>query len=316
MTDPLHIVVLGTGSIGRRHADNLEALGERVTRLSWRETGAKGLDARLAETAPDGLVVATATHVRHEVITSAAARGLPVYIEKPVAFRQHDLDAILAALGPLSARSFAGFMMRYHPVVEALKSRAHVPYRFAFEIGHDVTQWRESWRFSDSYAARARGGGVLLDLCHELDLAHHLVGTLSLADVACLGHAVYPGVDMSTLVRLDGAESHGSVAMDYLAPEGHRRIALRGQQAEVEADLLAATITTRTAGATPEIAHFAFDRNQMFRRITADWLRVLRGQAPDNPHAPRLDRVVDTCRLIASAWEARRFHGTIEKELP
>lgn len=314
MGDALSIWVLGTGSIGRRHAENFTALGADVTRLSWRETGAEGLEARLNNGAPDGLVIATATHVRTPIVRLAAAHSLPVYIEKPVAFRAADLNAILAALGPLSARCFAGFMMRYHPVVQALKARAPAPYRFAFEIGHDVTQWRENWTFSESYAAREEGGGVLLDLCHELDLAHHLIGHLTLQDTACLGHAAWPGIDFSTLVRADTATAHGTIAMDYLAPAGHRRIALRAQSDEIEADLLAATLTTRSAAGT-ETERFDFDRNAMFLAIAADWLRVLRGQAPDHPHAPRLDQCQDTCRLIARAWEHRHFHGLIEKEL-
>ncbi|KPP90397.1 MAG: putative dehydrogenase [Rhodobacteraceae bacterium HLUCCA08] len=314
MGDALNIWVLGTGSIGRRHAENFAALGADVTRLSWRETGADGLAARLAAGAPDGMVIATATHVRTEIVRLAAARSVPLYIEKPVAFRAGDLDAIMAALGPLAARCFAGFMMRYHPVVAALKARAPAPYRFAFEIGHDVTRWRENWTFSDSYAAREDGGGVLLDLCHELDLAHHLIGHLTLQDTACLGHAAWPGIDFSTLVRADTATAHGTIAMDYLAPVGHRRIALRARDAEIEADLLAATLTIRSA-AGADTDTFDFDRNAMFLAIAADWLRVLRGQPPDHPHAPRLDHCKDTCRLIARAWERRHFHGLIEKEL-
>lgn len=269
MKQSLNIWVLGTGSIGRRHAANLAALGAEVTPLSWRDTGAQGLQTRLEQGPPDGLVIATATHIRAEVIALAAAHDVPVFIEKPVAFRPGDLTAILDRLGPLAARSFAGFMMRYHPIVQALKSRGLAPYRFDFEIGHDVTQWRENWSFAGSYAARAEGGGVLLDLCHELDLAQHLIGDLSLAAVACLGHRDFPGVDVATQISARSSTAQGCIAMDYLAPKGHRRIALRAQEAEVEADLLAATLTLRTP-AGDETQSFDFDRNDMFLGISAE----------------------------------------------
>ena len=35
-------VVIGTGSIGRRHAQNLAQLGAEVRALSWRELGLDG----------------------------------------------------------------------------------------------------------------------------------------------------------------------------------------------------------------------------------------------------------------------------------
>ena len=41
---------------------------------------------------------------------------------------------------------------------------------------------------------QAKGGGVLLDLCHELDMAHVLFPQARLSHVDCLGHAACPGV--------------------------------------------------------------------------------------------------------------------------
>jgi hypothetical protein len=54
----------------------------------------------------------------------------------------------------------------------------------------------------------------------------------------------------------------------------------------------------------------------MFLGLMRDFLALVAGRrVSDNPHLPRLDRVVSSCRLIARAWQARRFTGTIEKEL-
>jgi hypothetical protein len=60
----------------------------------------------------------------------------------------------------VAERSVLGFMMRYHPALRALaEADWSDAYGFHFEIGHDVRQWRKNWRFADSYAARAEGGG-------------------------------------------------------------------------------------------------------------------------------------------------------------
>ena len=79
--------------------------------------------------------------------------------------------------------------MRYHPIVKLLLDKQLKDLIFAsFEIGHDVNKWRENWKFEDRYASNPDGGGVLLDLCHEIDLAHLLCGTAELKYVKSIDH--------------------------------------------------------------------------------------------------------------------------------
>ena len=305
-----HYLVIGSGSIGRRHAGNLEALGREVRLLSWRAMGPGDLEAELEGAA--GAVIATATQVRLELVQLCAARDVPVYIEKPLAYRRDELAALFEAAGPIAERSVAGFMMRYHPAVQALHDDPIEAYRFDFEIGHDVRQWRQNWRFADSYAARREGGGVLLDLCHEIDMAVSLFPGIALGPVDSIGHRDFPGVDFATRVSLAKDGCHGQVAMDYLSPKFVRKLRVRGREAGVDLDLLNAR-QMRWQGAKEITRVWEFDRNEMFLGIMADFIALAEGQEPsDYPLLPRLDHVRESCELIADAWEARRFHGAIE----
>ena len=303
-------IVIGGGSIGQRHATNLAALGADVVPFGWR-----GLDMDALAAALDGAtgaVIATATQVRLELVELCAARGVPVYIEKPLAFREADLTALMAAAEPVASRSVAGYMMRYHPAVLALLADPIEAYRADFEIGHDVRQWRANWRFGDSYAARPEGGGVLLDLCHELDLAHVLFPKLELWGVDSLGHRDFPGVDFASRVTLSGGSLSASVSMDYLSPRFVRSARLRGREGGVDLDLLNAR-EMRWRGEAENSRGWKFERNDMFLRLMADFMALAEGRdASDNPVLPRLDRVRDSALLIARAWEARRFIGEIE----
>ena len=131
-----------------------------------------------------GVVIATATKVRLPLITECAKAGAALYIEKPVAYRTDDIQKIFDLPPATLERSVAGFMMRYHPMVQKLMvTPVKNIFRASFEIGHDVTQWRQNWTFADSYAADPEGGGVLLDLCHEIDLACLLCGHAPLSGV-------------------------------------------------------------------------------------------------------------------------------------
>ncbi|MFD2174554.1 Gfo/Idh/MocA family protein [Rhodobacter lacus] len=310
-----HVAVIGAGSIGRRHAGNLAELGAKVAHIGWRDFDAAAFAARRDL---DAVVIATATQIRLDLIALCARMGLPFYVEKPLTWSRAELDAIHEAAAPVAERSMVGFMMRYHPVMRALAAEDLSDiYAFSFEIGHDVRQWRPNWRFGDSYAARPEGGGVLLDLSHELDMAQMLFPGLALRAVDSLGHAEFPGVDFATTLQLaTPGGAIGTVSMDYLSPVFLRRARLRGLSRNIEIDFLVPSLRF----VTPEGAQtqaFPFERNEMFLAAMTDFLTLVRtGEGAEiTAHAPRLAKTLATDRLVAEAWERRAFQGHVALDM-
>jgi len=309
--------VIGSGSIGQRHADNLRALGADVTHYGWRGID---LDAVISDIAAcrekAGVVIATATKVRLPLILECAKAGAALYIEKPVAYRMNDVAQLFDLPTATLERSVAGFMMRYHPMVQRLlKTQIPHIFRASFEIGHDVTQWRQNWTFADSYAADPDGGGVLLDLCHEIDLAFLLCGVAPLSSVTSIEHPKFAGVDIATTLDFkssDGRNIH--VAMDYLAPSLIRRGNIVGLNQQIEYDIANSVLNNITPN-DRVTEHFGQERNAMFLDFMADFMALAEGQETTNPHIPRLDRVKDVCHVIAKAWEMREFTGQLRANL-
>ncbi|MEO0343742.1 MAG: hypothetical protein AAF198_09930 [Pseudomonadota bacterium] len=308
----MSILVIGTGAIGQRHADNLRDLGEGVSVYSWREGGIDGLRRLLDQTEFEAAIVCTATNIRLDVLKLTSSLGLPVYLEKPVAFKCADLAAITHCLGPLAERSFAGFMMRYHPALRFLADKdLKGQFRFDFEIGHDVHQWRQNWIFAQSYAAKPEGGGVLLDLCHELDMALTLFPDAKLTTVTSLDHCDHPRVDFATSINLITEAASGTVSMDYLSPASKRTIRLRGRDACFDLDLVKNTFYISDAHDERKMDGLSIDRQEMFKDTMRDFLRLIRGLHLENPLAPVLSKCAKSNDMICRAWEARRFIGTI-----
>jgi predicted dehydrogenase len=305
----MDIPVIGAGSVGRRHHENLCRLGVRSDLLSWRGFDAAAFRARRA----DAVVIATATPIRLQLVHLCRELGLPFYIEKPLAADVVTVDRILGAAGPLAPRSMVGFMMRYHPAFRALAQRdLSSVYDASFGIGHDVRHWRSNWSFAASYAAQPQGGGVLLDLCHELDMACTLLPGLGVHEVTSLGHAAFAGVDFATRIALAGPGQLGAVAMDYLSPVSFRRIVLRGTGLVADFDLIAGRYLLQDGQGVQDLS-FPFERNEMFLAAMRDFLHLVAGRpVSDVEHLPRLDLAAGTCRTIARAWGARRFTGQIE----
>ncbi len=300
-------LVIGAGSIGQRHARNLAALGQKVDLIPYRDFDGATV-AQRRDVA--GIIIATATPIRLSLITLCADQGWPFYVEKPLGWTRDQIAAIYEAAAPVADRSMVGFMMRYHPALRAL-ARLDLSdiYNFAFEIGHDVRQWRANWSFAQSYASDPQGGGVLLDLCHELDIAHCLFPNATVTGATSLEHRDFASVDFATRVSL--AAPLGSVAMDYLSPVSLRRGQLRGTHQIIDLDLLAPAFT-RNDGTDQTTTTFDFDRNDMFLGAMGDFIALAMGLPPsDNPLMPRLNDVRGSCDLIAQAWETRQFAGQV-----
>ena len=300
------ILVIGTGAIGKRHNSNLLALGENVVALSYRANGLSGVQAALMDQSFEAAFICTATQDRLDIVTLLAEHGVPFYLEKPVAYSAETLVSIYEVAGELASRCFAGFMMRYHPAVQYLAAQDLSDiYRYQFEIGHDVHQWRENWSFADSYAAKADGGGVLLDLCHEIDVCKALFPDATLTAVNATPNAQFPGVDFSSVLLLGGS-AVGSVAMDYLSPVSVRRHVLRGRKINYEFDL-ASDRYQIDDGSGPETLPLLIDRQEMFKEATRDFLRLVRGQDMKNPLAPTLASTQASSTLICQAYASRNF---------
>ena len=189
-TRALRVLVVGLGSIGRRHAANLRTLG--VTALAGYDPGAsvpevEGL--RRVESLADGLawgpdavLVATPTHLHIQTAAAAADRGCHVFIEKPLAATLEGIDVLRAAVRRGGLVTMVGCNMRFHPgpaEVKRLIDDGAVGTVIAARIqtGSYLPAWRPSTDYRGSYSAHAdQGGGAILDCIHELDLARWYFG--------------------------------------------------------------------------------------------------------------------------------------------
>ncbi len=316
-----HIPVIGSGSIGTRHYNNLIELGISSELISYRSGGVEAVESLLQRGAAHGVVIATATHIRQTLISLCAQFNVPMYIEKPLAYTAAQVNAIYACCSAeLQSRTMAGYMMRYHPLLQTLRSQnLSSVYRFDLTIGHDVTQWRKDWQFQQSYASRAQGGGVLLDLCHELDIARSLFPHLKVSHVSCLGHAEYPGVDFSTRVEMDlntagtGTALHGCVTMDYLSPVSTRVSTFYALDHVTQIDFNALSYERRDNTQVHREC-IEFERNELFTGAMQDFIRLVKGE-PVSEYCPTLDKTRHSIELVASAWEQRQFTSLLSQPI-
>lgn len=233
---------VGCGSIGRRHIRNLKKLTPcRI--LAWRtrgdelgdfekETGLetfRSYDDALAEK-PDAVFITNPTSLHLPVALKAAEKGIPLFIEKPLSHTLDGIDEFIQICEKKKNLVLLGYKMRFHPSILKIKNlidsgklgkvislRAH--------YGGALVDWHPWEDYRRMYSAsKSLGGGVILDVIHEIDYVYWLMGD-AVKVTAMSGKVSDLDIETEDLAEIlmrfkNGAI--GSVSMNYLERPEYR----------------------------------------------------------------------------------------------
>ena len=246
----MKFLVIGGGSIGKRHIKNLKALGyEDIYCLKRNyspdfeaETSAKVITQKDTEklSSLDAVIVCTPTSLHLDGMALAKRMGASIFMEKPLIDTKIGLDYAKKQYATLERTFFIGFMLRYHPMVQQLKKLIEEAplgqiYNARLEFGSFLPYWHPWEDHTTGYAAlKNMGGGVVNTICHELDLMLHFFG---------LPLAAYCEKANFNLIKIEAEEiaeavfSYGdklvTLHLDYLQKDYDRRITLLAEQGKI-----------------------------------------------------------------------------------
>ena len=267
----MRVALVGLGDAGRHHARALAALaregGATFAALCARDAGRierfrgeagvtddvasfTSLEALLDARACDAVILATPDGVHAEQVAHAAAAGVHVLVEKPLALSRADGERALAAARAADVTVQVGYHHRFHA------AHALVRERLAMLVGAPCHVFAR-WAWADPAAAgwRARGDGArwwaLAALgTHAIDLVSWLTDR-PIVGVAAILDRNDAGMDRAADVSLalgGGLLAHVAVAVTHGAVP---RVHIAGDAGEIE---LVATLGARGAG---DIVHRA-----------------------------------------------------------
>ncbi len=192
-----HILIIGTGSAGKRHATNLHNLGciiscvdPRTDRLEEveEETGItlrrrfSSLSDALSASSYDGAVVASPPvyHVNQSI--ECLEHNIPVLLEKPVAANREDAVLLEQAVAKADVPLLLGYTWRWWPSLirikemiekEAIGKLLHVTY----VMSANLADWHPWESYQDFFMSnKEQGGGALLDESHWIDQMIWILG--------------------------------------------------------------------------------------------------------------------------------------------
>lgn len=259
----LTALVVGCGSIGRRHVANLCRLDDVAEVLIhtgiencldlFNDREKLSMAGSLAEVEADFAIIANETHRHIDTALLLAERGINLFIEKPVSHNVDGVARLRAVARKKGIKVFVGYNMRFLGAMGYIKRKlveeaVGTPYFARIEAGQYLPTWRPEVDYRTSYSSKsARGGGVGLDLSHELDYMRYLFGGPSSWKVT---KKRVSGLELDCEDVFEGVFEYENgfvcnVHLDYLQQDKRRTLRLLGSRGVIECDFINKEIRIR-----------------------------------------------------------------------
>ncbi|WP_367237607.1 Gfo/Idh/MocA family oxidoreductase [Pseudomonas sp. Rh2] len=299
MRAPKKYLVIGSGSIARRHIANIKSLYDDARvfcisasgrAVSAEEVGADAVytDIEQAITAkPDLAVVASPAPFHAEQAATLLKAGIPTLVEKPLSDSLGALSTFKGVLEANKDKIEVAYNLRYMPSAIKLKellgdSILGRVLRVTIDVGQYLPDWRPSTDYRLNVSAQKRlGGGVILELSHELDYLIWFFGSFDSAYCVTSNSGILE-VDVedgayAILSREDGLVA--IIQMDFLQRKPARTCKIVGELGTLIWDVMCNSIVLRGASGEEQVLFSGpdYDRNTMYLDEISHFSKVADG---------------------------------------
>jgi len=296
--------LLGAGRIGRIHGLNLaarkdatlvsvaDAFADAAASLAA-ETGATvaSLDAILADTTLDAVLICTPTDTHADLIEAAVASGKAVFCEKPVDLDAERIRACLKTVAKTGRPLMIGFNRRFDPSFAALQNRLRAGEAGAIEIVSVIS--RDPSPPPVDYVKRS--GGLFRDMMiRDFDMARFLLAEEPV-EVFALGSALVDpaigqagDVDTAAVLMRTASGKIAQISNSRRASYGYdQRIEVHGSKGMLRAGNIHETTVEIATGAgfrADPVQNFFLERYAAAYRAELDaFVAALKGKTAPLP---------------------------------
>jgi predicted dehydrogenase len=232
----MRALVVSLGSIARRHIRNLKGLMPDIEIAIWRQHSKGVSDLGELDTMiehiffdisevrswhPQVALITNPASMHIETGIDLAKDGCHLFVEKPLSDSLKGVDEFITLCREQSVTLMIGYNFRFCRSLQALR-QAIVEGKIGrvLALRAEVGQYLPSWRPGENYrktvsANRDLGGGVLLELSHEIDYVRWLVGEVDLV-AAQVGQLSDLDIDVEDTAELIFRANSGAIASIHL----------------------------------------------------------------------------------------------------
>ncbi|ECT4085621.1 TPA: L-glutamine-D-fructose-6-phosphate isomerase subunit [Campylobacter jejuni] len=259
----MKVLIIGFGSIGKKHFLALKNLNHEVSLLSLstkEEFKNTPIYRSLKEydlNEFDLFIIANITteHFNTLKTLDELVKDKIILVEKPLFEKSQNFTSSKNHI-------YVAYLLRFHPVIVALKRLLKGEIYFASLVCNSyLPHWR-ALDYRKNYSAKKElGGGVLLDLSHEIDLAFFLFGNLELeySQNAKISELDITSDDFAFLALKNSQEAKIHIELDYFSKFNKREIIIHTLEKSFKADLINNKIEIYHKNQSQKILNFEND---------------------------------------------------------
>jgi predicted dehydrogenase len=248
--------------------------------------------------------------VREKLALSLLELRIPLLIEKPIADNADTARQIALAGQNFKTLVAVAYQMRCLPLMQAIKS--HIvsgtvgrPLSIRVSVGQYLPAWRPGADYRTSVSARADlGGGVLLELSHEIDYILWLFGMPKsvTAKVKRIGDLEIDVADFAEiLLNYGDAGPLVSLHLDFLDQMPSRTCRIVGAKGTLFANLISGELSINSFD-DPSICRnedYLQDRNQAYLEILRRFLASVEGANSELASAVEAASVLEIVEAVS-----------------
>ena len=242
----LRTAVIGVGSMGKNHArinwelPDVELVGVADDNLDTVNAVARKYDTKpysnyielLDDAKPDAVTLAAPTIYHHDIALDIIERGIPLLIEKPIAYTIEEGKKIVDAAQKRGVKLMVGHIERFNPAITTLKdliSKGELGRIFQMDAHRQ-----------GPFPARVADVGVVIDLAvHDLDVMRFVSNKEIIrvyAETEKHIHSKYEDL-LSGLLRFEDGVV-GTLIINWLTPTKIREFIVTGERGMLKCDYL------------------------------------------------------------------------------
>ncbi|MGB5920478.1 Gfo/Idh/MocA family protein [Arcobacter sp.] len=273
----MRVLIIGFGSIGKRHYEVLSSFeGIEAIDIVTKQTlddkkTYKELEKISDLSIYDYFIIASETNKHFEQLEYLEENVFNklIFCEKPLFESKKDLDV-------KNNKVFIGYVLRFHPLLEKINEfiKSERIILVNVKCGQYLPSWRPNTDYKNCYSAKKdEGGGVLLDLSHEIDYVQWLCGQLKeiKSYKVKISDLEIDSDDLTMLIGKTNKNIFVNISIDYISKQTHRRVLVETFENTYELDFIASRLVKKNKAGLEEIFSFSnLERNYMFEKMHLD----------------------------------------------
>ncbi len=267
----MKVLIVGYGSIGKRHDKVLSSFPniESITLVTQQSIEKRTTYRTLQEVKNisqyDYFVIASQTnkHYEHLKYIDKLVKDKIILCEKPLFESKKELQIKNNVV-------YIGYVLRFHPLLQKLKDfiRNEKVIYANIQCGQYLPTWRPATDYRKSYSSkREEGGGVLLDLSHEIDYVQWLFGKIEeiKSYQGKVSDLEINSDDLTMLIGKTNKQVIINVSLDYISKTTRRKLTVDTLDNSYELDFIKNKLTKKSKNDIEEVCEVKnLERNFMF----------------------------------------------------